>query len=135
MITHLEAVREKISLPAVGADRLFLWSVPDNLKPPYVILSVPADASGGLRLSGVRDQSFDVPLRVKVVSATPESVSIILSQIKAQIVGLLMVPGWECRIRWTRSDFIYVDDPADPDISLSPNIGVDTYQLISRPGV
>lgn len=134
MIEHLKEMRSKITLPAVSDENIYLWFAPPHLDTPYVILSSPADSSGGLRLSGVRDAVIDTWVRVKVVASTPEAAVIILGQIKTQIVGLLSVPGRISRVRWVRSDFIGFEEFVDPVVGTPAAIGVDTYQLISREG-
>lgn len=136
MIAHLEAIRSRIAVPSIPAGGVHLWSVDPSTPAPFVILSTAADASGDLRLSGVRDRSFEEDVRVKVVALTPEAVSIILTQIKEQIVGLLTVPGWDARVRWVRSEFIDLDDTTiNPTTGRADAIGVDTFALISRPEV
>lgn len=132
---HLEAIRARLA----GLGYLTHLYVAPKVSEQYLILSGPGWGSDPERAIDMAAAAFEVELRVKAVTGTPDGVAIMLDRVRAElspdgVATRLTVAGRSAWIGYARSEFIDVDrDALIEGTSLHPAFGVDSYTLTSEP--
>lgn len=132
MKAHLEAIAAKLAV-AYPVD---VWAPDPGRVGQWAVVEAPAWAPDPDAPICSASTSFEVEVRLRVVTGTPAGAAIMLDHARSILPGALTVSGRFCSLAWVRSEFIDIDlDATIPGTNRHPAYGVDSYTLHSQPAL